>query len=114
MTNHNLGKRPDHARTLAFWRGRGRVGRAAEPRLAAQSSRPGMGAIPHADALGTGVTSGSGRRMPPAWRQAGFVQRLEFNANYLVKESVSSGIWSGDIPAARNGNEYKYYLSGSL
>jgi len=35
-------------------------------------------------------------------------------ANPLVKEAGGLGLWSGDIPAARAGAQYKYYLSGSL
>jgi len=79
----------------------------------AQSSRPGMGSTPYADALGTGVTfrvwaPGAATVAVPgsfnAWNTA---------ANFLVKEG-SSGLWSGDIPAARPNNEYKYYINGSI
>lgn len=116
MTNHNLGKAPrsrTHAGVLAW----GVAGLAVLLGLAtgrAQSSRPGMGAIPYADALGTGVTFRVWAPNATSVAVPGSFNGWSLNANYLVKESVSSGIWSGDIPAARNGNEYKYYLSGSL
>jgi len=72
-----------------------------------------MGSTPYADALGTGVTfrvwaPGAATVAVPgsfnAWNTA---------ANFLVKEG-SSGLWSGDIPAARPNNEYKYYINGSI
>jgi 1,4-alpha-glucan branching enzyme len=79
-----------------------------------QSTRPGMGSTPYADALGTGVTF---RVWAP--NVTSVVVRGSFNswsstANPLVKESGGLGLWSGDISTARNGDQYKYYLNNSL
>jgi len=75
-----------------------------------QSSRPGMGSIPYADAMGTGVTF---RVWAP---NASTVSvRGTFNGwgeTALVEEG-SSGVWSADVPAALAGHEYKYYINGS-
>ena len=82
----------------------------------AQSSRPGMGSTPYADASGTGVTfrvwapdattvAVRGPFNPGGWSNT---------TNFLVKESGGLGLWSADVPAARAGDEYKYYLNGTL
>ena len=84
--------------------------------VVAQSSRPGMGSIPYADAGGTGVTfrvwapnatsvAVRGPFNPGGWNNT---------SNYLVKEAGGLGIWSGDNTYARNGDQYKYFLSGNL
>lgn len=81
--------------------------------LAAQSARPGMGAIPYADASGTGVTF---RVWAPNATQVavpGSFNGWSTTANFLVKEG-SSGLWSADIPTARAGHEYKYHINGSI
>lgn len=82
----------------------------------AQSSRPGMGSIPYADANGTGVTF---RVWAP--NATSVAVRGAFNPGgwgttnvYLVKESGGLGLWSMDNTNARNGDEYKYYLSNNL
>jgi 1,4-alpha-glucan branching enzyme len=80
----------------------------------AQSTRPGMGAIPYADTLGTGVTFRVWAPNATSVAVRGSFNAWNATANLLVKESGSSGLWSGDIAAARNGDEYKYYLNGSL
>lgn len=75
-----------------------------------------MGSIPYADALGTGVTfrvwapnatsvAVRGPFNPGGWNNT---------SNYLVKEAGGLGLWSADVPAARNGDQYKYFLNGNL
>jgi len=88
---------------------------AALPTLA-QSSRPGMGSIPYADANGTGVTF---RVWAP--NATSVAVRGPFNPGgwgttnvYLTKESGGLGLWSMDNTNARNGDQYKYYLSNNL
>ena len=82
----------------------------------AQSSRPGMGSIPYADTSGTGVTfrvwapdatsvAVRGPFNPGGWANA---------TNFLTNEPGGLGLWSADVPAARAGDEYKYYLNGTL
>jgi len=79
----------------------------------AQSSRPGMGSIPYADAGGTGVTFRVWAPNATSVAVPGSFNGWNTAANYLVKEG-SSGIWSGDIPAARANDQYKYHLNGSI
>jgi 1,4-alpha-glucan branching enzyme len=72
-----------------------------------------MGAIPYADASGTGVTF---RVWAPNATQVavpGSFNGWSTTANFLVKEG-SSGLWSADIPTARAGHEYKYHINGSI
>ncbi len=76
----------------------------------AQSSRSGMGAIPYADAGGTGVTF---RTWAP--NASTVVVKGAFNgwgSTALIKES-SGGTWSVDIPGAKAGQEYKYIINGA-
>jgi 1,4-alpha-glucan branching enzyme len=80
----------------------------------AQSSRPGMGSTPYADASGTGVTFRVWAPDATSVAVPGSFNGWNTSANFLIKESGGLGLWSGDIPAARAGDEYKYYLSGSL
>jgi len=82
----------------------------------AQSSRPGMGSIPYSDGSGTGVTF---RIWAPdatnvAVRGTFNVGGFNNTSNFLVKESSSTGLWSIDDTNARAGDQYKYYLNGSL
>ena len=83
----------------------------------AQSSRPGMGATPYADALGTGVTFRVWAPNVTNVSVPGSFNGWNTAANFLVQEG-SSGLWSGDIPAARaadpNKNQYKYFLNNSI
>lgn len=84
-----------------------------EVNVPAQSARPGMGAIPYADAAGTGVTF---RVWAPNATQVavpGSFNGWNTTANFLVKEGAS-GLWSADIPNARAGHEYKYHINGSV
>lgn len=76
----------------------------------AQSSRSGLGAMPYADAGGTGVTF---RTWAP--NASSVAVKGAFNgwgATTLAKES-SGGRWSVDIPGARAGQEYKLVVNGA-
>jgi 1,4-alpha-glucan branching enzyme len=101
---------------LPFWVVTALAGLAWLLPAGAQSTRPGMGSTPYADALGTGVTF---RVWAP--NATNVAVRGPFNvggwnnsSNFLVKEAGGLGIWSADVPAARAGDEYKYFLSGTL
>ncbi|MBI3849785.1 MAG: alpha amylase C-terminal domain-containing protein [Verrucomicrobia bacterium] len=78
----------------------------------AQSSRPGMGSIPYADAAGTGVTFRVWAPHAASVNVPGTFNGWSTTANPLVQEGLS-GLWSADIPAARAGHEYKYFINGS-
>lgn len=78
-----------------------------------QSSRPGMGATPYADALGTGVTFRVWAPNATSVAVPGQFNGWNTTANYLVKEPGTE-VWSADVPAARNGHEYKYHINGSV
>lgn len=79
----------------------------------AQSTRPGLGATPYADALGTGVTFRVWAPNATSVAVPGSFNGWNPSASFLVPEG-SSGIWSGDLPAARTGDQYKYHLNQSL
>lgn len=72
-----------------------------------------MGSIPYADALGTGVTFRVWAPNVTNVAVPGSFNGWVTTANLLVQEG-SSGIWSGDIPAARAGDQYKYFLNKSI
>jgi 1,4-alpha-glucan branching enzyme len=80
----------------------------------AQSSRSGMGSTPYADALGIGVTFRVWAPDATSVAVRGSFNNWSATANLLVKDPGGLGLWSGDIPSARAGDQYKYYLSGSL
>ncbi|MDR3460451.1 MAG: alpha-amylase family glycosyl hydrolase [Verrucomicrobiae bacterium] len=84
------------------------------PEAGAQSSRPGMGSLPYADAGGKGVTFRVWAPDATTVAVAGDFNGWSATANYLVKESAATGLWSADIPNAKAGDQYKYKLSGSL
>ena len=77
----------------------------------AQSSRPGLGATPYADALGTGVTF-------RVWSPHGtnVAVRGSFNGwgtTAMTKEAVSE-LWSVDVPGVAAGSQYKYFINNSF
>ena len=81
---------------------------AAAALAATPSSRPGMGAIPYADADGTGTTF-------RVW--AGAAKKVEVSGEFngwLRTELASegNGIWSADVPNAGHGQAYKFILDG--
>ena len=76
----------------------------------AQSSREGIGAIPYADAGGTGTTF---RTWAP--NASSVSVRGAFNgwgSTAMAKES-SGGLWSVDVPRAKAGDEYKFVVDGT-
>jgi len=76
----------------------------------AQSSRPGMGATPYADALGTGVTF---RVWSP--NATSVVVRGTFNGwgSTTMTEEGTSNLWSVDVPNVAAGSQYKYFINGT-
>ncbi len=81
---------------------------AVPPSLAAKSTRPGMGAIPYADAKGTGTTF-------RVW--AGSAKKVEVSGDFngwgrVALSSEGNGIWSVDVPGAGHGQAYKFILDG--
>jgi len=75
-----------------------------------QSSRPGMGATPYADAGGTGVTF---RVWSP---HATNVQvRGSFNSwgSTAMAEEGTSDLWSADVPGVTNNSQYKYFINNA-
>ncbi len=80
----------------------------------AQSARSGVGAVPYADAGGTGVTF---RTWAP--NASAVAVRGAFNGwgtTALVKDMPSgswNGYWSTDVSGARSGQEYKFTLNGT-
>jgi len=79
----------------------------------AQSSRPGMGSLPYADASGTGVTFRVWAPDATNVAVAGDFNGWNTTANFLVKEP-GTNLWSADVSTARNGSQYKYKINGVL
>ena len=71
-----------------------------------------MGAIPYADANGTGVTFRVWSPHANSVAVPGTFNGWSTTANLLVREGASQ-LWSADIPAARAGHEYKYLINGT-
>ncbi len=76
----------------------------------AQSTRPGWGSTPYADASGTGVTFRVWAPNASSVNVPGQFNGWVVTANPLMLEGTS-GVWSADIPNARPGQEYKYYIN---
>ena len=76
----------------------------------AQSTRPGLGSIPYADALGTGVTF---RTWAPNATSVGVKGQFSGWATLAMTSEGSSGYWSRDVAGAHAGQEYKYVINGS-
>jgi 1,4-alpha-glucan branching enzyme len=79
----------------------------------AQSIRPGWGAIPYADAAGTGVTFRAWAPQATSVNVAGTFNGWSASANALVKESPTSEIWSADVAAARTNDSFKFVVNGN-
>ena len=81
-----------------------------------QSSRPGWGAIPYHDGSGTGVTFRVWAPNATSIFVPGIFNGWSTTANPLSKELTNgswTGVWSGDIANAANGQEYKYYINNN-
>lgn len=76
----------------------------------AQSVRPGLGAIPYADAGGTGVTF---RTWAPNATSVGVKGQFNGWATAALTQEGSSGYWSRDVAGAKVGQEYKYRINGN-
>ncbi len=76
----------------------------------AQSTRPGLGATPYADALGTGVTF---RVWSP--NATTVAVRGSFNGWGITSmtEESASDLWSVDVAGVTNGSQYKYFVNGT-
>lgn len=80
----------------------------------AQSSRPGWGALPYADAGGTGVTFRVWAPNATSVYVAGTFNSWSGTAHPLVLESTNTGVWSRDVATARTNHNYKYVINGTL
>ena len=78
----------------------------ATPETIAQSSRPGMGSIPYEGGVTFRVWAPNASSVTVRGDFNGFGQ------NVLVSEG--NGNWSNDVPGALVGQQYQYFLNGSL
>ena len=79
----------------------------------AQSTRPGMGAIPYADSLGTGVTFRVWAPNATSVAVPGVFNGWNTTSNFLTKET-GTDLWSRDIGAAKPNDQYKFHINGSV
>ncbi len=77
----------------------------------AQSSRPGLGSMPYADAAGTGVTF---RTWAPNATSVGVKGQFNGWATTALTKEGSTGYWSRDFAGAVAGQEYKFVINGSM
>lgn len=77
----------------------------------AQSSRSGMGAVPYADANGTGVTF---RTWAPNATTVGVKGTFNGWGSTVLAKDASGGTWSVDISRAKAGDEYKFVVNGAF
>ena len=77
----------------------------------AQSSRPGLGSMPYADTLGTGVTF---RTWAPNATSVGVKGQFSGWATLPMTREGSTAYWSRDVAGASVGQEYKYVINGNL
>ena len=80
----------------------------------AQSSRTGWGATPYAGVGGTGVTFRVWASNASSVAVAGTFNSWNMSSHQLVREGVTSGVWSLDVSTARTNHQYKYVINGSL
>lgn len=81
------------------------------PAAPAQSSRPGWGATPYADAAGTGVTFRVWAPNASHVNVAGAFNGYSASATPLLAEA--GGVWSRDVADARDGQEYRYLINSN-
>jgi 1,4-alpha-glucan branching enzyme len=82
----------------------------------AQSTRPGWGATPYQDALGTGVTFRVWAPNATSVYLPGQFNGWSTSATRLTQEltnGLPDGVWSLDLAGATNGTQYKYYFTGA-
>jgi 1,4-alpha-glucan branching enzyme len=78
-----------------------------------QSSRPGWGATPYHDGLGTGVTFRVWAPNATSVNVPGTFNNWTTTATPLGKDltnGVWSGVWSADVAGVTNGAQYKFYI----
>lgn len=80
----------------------------------AQSSRPGWGALPYAEAAGTGVTFRVWAPNATSVYVAGTFNNWNSAAHPLAPEGANPGVWSRDVTTARTNHNYKYVINGVL
>jgi len=78
---------------------------------AAQSTRPGLGSVPYADAAGTGVTF---RTWAPTATSVGVKGSFNGWATTPLFSEGASGLWSRDLAAARPGHQFKFVINNAL
>ena len=78
--------------------------------LEAQSTRPGVGAIPYFSPLPAGTTFRVWAPNATAVRVAGTFNSWSATANPLVSEG--NGYWSADVPFAYQNSQYKFVITG--
>ena len=79
----------------------------------AQSSRPGWGATPYHDGLGTGVTFRVWAPNATSVNVPGTFNGWTTSAAPLGKDltnGVWNGVWSADVAGVTNGAQYKFYI----
>lgn len=76
----------------------------------AQSSRPGVGAVPYFSPLPAGTTFRVWAPNATAVRVAGTFNGWSSTANPLVSEG--NGFWSVDVPFAYQNSQYKFVITG--
>jgi 1,4-alpha-glucan branching enzyme len=92
------------------------------PRSAAlaQSSRPGWGATPYHDGLGTGVTfrvwapNATSAIIPAQFNNWALTGGGVTPMGKELTNGVWNGVWSVDVPGVTNLTQYKYYFNGNL
>ncbi len=77
----------------------------------AQSARSGVGAMPYADAGGTGVTF---RVWAPNATSVGVKGQFNGWSTSTMIQEGSTGYWSRDFAGATAGQEYKYVINGNM
>ena len=82
----------------------------------AQSSRPGWGATPYSDSLGTGVTFRVWAPYATNVYLPGVFNGWSTTTTHLSQETTNGnpdGVWSLDLAGVTNYSQYKYYFTGA-
>jgi 1,4-alpha-glucan branching enzyme len=83
----------------------------------AQSSRPGWGATPYHDSLGTGVVFRVWAPNATSASVPGQFNGWSTSATPLSKEltnGIWNGVWSANVTGVTTGSQYKYFFNGNL
>jgi 1,4-alpha-glucan branching enzyme len=82
----------------------------------AQSTRPGWGATPYHDSLGTGVTFRVWAPYATNVALPGQFNSWSTSSTHLIQETTNGlpdGVWSLDVAGVTNYSQYKYYFTGA-